>query len=354
MASAEFLTLSPEECAERISTWGGKPFHGRILRRELMQRGVLDPMEMTGLPLALRERLAADAQLLPGRELRRVVARDGTTRLLIALGEGEGPSEPVSDDANALTVEAVHIPAKARDPESGATLCVSTQAGCPVGCPFCASGRLGLARNLSAAEIVGQFVRGRALGPLRRCVVMGIGEPFLNLPALLEALAIVREEMGIGGRKTTVSTVGFPDLLDRALRDKPPFQLAISLHTADDDLRGQLVPAMADISIAEVLSAGDRWFEATGREVTYEIVLLEGVNDSPSQADLLARALGGRRCSVNLIPFNSVSDSEYRYPSPQNVTAFAEYLGQAGLTATVRRPRGQEVGAACGQLRLNR
>jgi 23S rRNA (adenine2503-C2)-methyltransferase len=342
-----FLTLSSEEREQRVVGWGGRPFHGRIIRREVLGRGVLDPMAMTGLPLALRERLAAAGELLPGREAERVVSRDGTTRLLIAL-DGTGGGE------RGDTIETVHIPVSPTDPERGATLCVSTQAGCPVGCPFCASGRLGLTRNLTAAEIIAQFARGRALGPLNRCVIMGIGEPFLNLPALLEALQVVRDEVGIGARKTTVSTVGFPDRLDRAAQEQPPFQLAISLHTADDALHARLVPAMADVPVADILAAGDRWFEVTGREVTYEIVLLENITDSTAQADLLARSLAGRRCSVNLIPFNDVGESGYRFPDPRRVTAFAQRLMDVGLTATVRRPRGQDVGAACGQLRLNR
>ena len=311
MASAPLLALPRKEFEERILDWGGRPFHGRVLRREVLTRGVLDPLEMTGLPLALRQRLAAAGGLLPGREVQRITAKDGTVRMLVSLDEAQLPD---GDAPGEQTIETAYIPVTKRDSDKGASLCVSTQAGCPVGCPFCASGKLGLARNLSAAEIVAQFARGRALGPLGRCVVMGIGEPFLNLPALLEALAIVRDEVGIGGRKTTVSTVGFPERLDRAAAQQPPFQLAISLHTVDDALRARLVPAMADTPVAAVLAAGDRWFERTGREVTYEIVLLEDVNDSAAQADLLARALSGRRCSVNLIPFNSVSESGYAHP----------------------------------------
>jgi 23S rRNA (adenine2503-C2)-methyltransferase len=185
-------------------------------------------------------------------------------------------------------VEAVHIPS--RDPASGkgATLCVSSQAGCPVGCPFCASGLEGLARNLEAHEIVEQLVRGRALGPVSRVVVMGIGEPLLNLPALTAALDVAHDELGLGARKVTVSTVGFPERLRRAARAGPRYQLAISLHTPDDEQRDELVPAMRGVPVEDVLAAGDDWFAVTGREVTYEVALLAGVNDSSGHAERLS------------------------------------------------------------------
>ena len=246
---------------------GGRPFHARVARREVLTRGVLDPASMTGLPTPLREALAAEVPTLAGREVDRRQSRDGTTKLLIEL-----PGEP------SVTVETVHIPAR-RGSGKGATLCVSTQAGCPVGCPFCASGLAGLARNLEAHEILEQYVRGAMIGPLGRSVVMGIGEPLLNHAALTDALEVVGEELGLGARKVTVSTVGFPDRLGRAARANPRYQLAISLHSPDQEQRDELVPAMAGVPIEEVLAAGDDWFEVTGREVTYEYVLLGGLNE---------------------------------------------------------------------------
>lgn len=321
---------------------GGRAFHARVARRELLTRGVTDALEMTGLPTTLREALAGEVPLLAGREVDRRVARDGTTKLLI-----EFPGDPT------VTVETVHIPPNRADSGKGATLCVSTQAGCPVACPFCASGMAGLARNLEAHEIVEQYVRGRAVGPIGRSVVMGIGEPLLNHAALTAALEVVHDELRLGARKVTVSTIGFPDRLRRAARQEPRYQLAISLHSPDQAQRDELVPAMAGVPIEDVLAAGDDWFEVTGREVTYEYVLLAEVNDSVGHADRLAERLRGRRATVNLIPYNPTPGLPYARPEPARVDSFAERLRAAGLVSTVRWSRGLEEAAACGQLRLS-
>jgi 23S rRNA (adenine2503-C2)-methyltransferase len=236
----------------------------------------------------------------------------------------------------------------------GATLCVSTQVGCPVGCPFCASGQLGLVRNLESHVIVEQYVRGAAIGPLGRSVVMGMGEPLLNYANLSRALDVVHDEMGLGSRKVTVSTVGFPERLRKLAPLKPRFQLAISLHTPDQEQRDVLVPAMKGVPIEEVIAAGDDWFEKTGREITYEYVLLGGENDSEGHARRLAERLRGKRCTVNLIPFNAVSGSPYRRMRSEDVERFRLTLERARVVATVRWSRGQESDAACGQLRVRR
>jgi 23S rRNA (adenine2503-C2)-methyltransferase len=293
---------------------------------------------MSDLPAALRARLAEELPVLSTRELRRSQASDGTTKLLLELSDGE-------------TVETVHIPS--RDPARGATLCVSTQVGCPVACPFCASGQLGLKRNLAAHEITEQYLLGRRIGPLSRSVVMGIGEPLLNAANLTAALDVVNRELGLGARRITVSTVGFPERLRKLAPTRPPFQLAISLHSPDQDQRDRLVPAMAGTPIEEVLAAGDHWFETTGREITYEVVLLGGENDSEGHAARLAQRLRGRRASINLIPYNPVEHLPFARPSPQTVQAFQRSLLAAGLVATVRWSRGLEADAACGQLRLS-
>ena len=344
MRGATLLDLIPGELEERVRALGGEPFHARIVRREVLERGELAYEGMTGLPRALREALAAELPILAGAEVARTVATDGTQKLLIAFPAraGRGP----------VSVETVHIPP--RDPASGrgATLCVSSQAGCPIACPFCASGLAGLARNLESGEIVEQYLRGRALGALSRSVVMGIGEPFLNYPNLRAALAVVHDDLGLSSRRTTVSTVGFPERVRRVAREDPPFQLAISLHTPDDEQRDELVPAMRGTPIEEVLAAGDDWFAVTGREITYEVVLLGDVNDSPGHAERLARRLRGRRATVNLIPFNPSAQLPYRRPPPERVAAFHDRLREGGLVATVRWSRGLDGDAACGQLRL--
>jgi 23S rRNA (adenine2503-C2)-methyltransferase len=332
--------LAPDALASLVAELGGRPFHAEVVRQAVLGRGVLDYGEMTSLPSAVRAGLAERAPILVGAERARVAASDGTTKLLLGFPGG--------------SVETVHIPP--RDPRSpkGATLCVSTQVGCPVACPFCASGREGLVRNLSTHEIVEQFLRGRALGPLGRSVVMGIGEPLLNFENLRAALDLVHDGIGIGARKVTVSTVGFPERLRRIAPAKPRFQLAISLHTPFQEQRDELVPAMAGTPIEEVLAAGDAWFEATGREPTYEIVLLAGVTDTERHARALAERLAGRRATVNLIPFNPVAESDYGRPAQRDVERFRARLARAGLVATVRWSRGVENAAACGQLRMTR
>jgi 23S rRNA (adenine2503-C2)-methyltransferase len=344
------LAYGRDEWSAKVAELGGKPFHAKIVREQVLGKGVLDYAGMTALPAGLRERLSAEVPLWSGVEVARSSAADRTTKLAI-----EFPREGARD----AVVETVHMPSLDLDTDdeesrAGATLCVSTQAGCPIGCPFCASGQLGLSRNLRAHEILEQYVRGRALGELSRSVVMGMGEPLLNYKALTEALDAVHDEMGLGNRRVTVSTVGFPERLRAIAPTRPRFQLAVSLHTPDDEQRGELVPAMKGVPVDEVLAAGDDWFQHTGREVTYEYVLLGGHNDTDGHAQRLARRLRGRRCTVNLIPFNPVAGSPWQRPTGRDVERFRAALEAARVIATVRWSRGVESDAACGQLRLRR
>jgi len=334
-----FLSLTREESEQRIQELGGKPFHARIIRKELFERGVLSYDEMTSLGKGLRERLIQELPLFAGREVDRITSPDRTTKLLIEFPDG-------------ATVETVHMPSFKAG--RGATLCVSTQVGCPVACPFCASGKAGLVRNLAAHEIIEQYIAGNSLGALSRSVVMGIGEPLLNYKNLSQALGVVREDIGLGARKITVSTVGFPERLRKAAEASPQFSLAISLHTPDDEQRWQLVPAMAGVPIEDVLQAGDHWFQSTGREVTYEYCLMGGTNDSLGHAERLARRLSKRRCTVNLIPYNPIPGDEYQRPDSERVEDFRASLEDAGLVATVRWSRGLDSDAACGQLRVHK
>jgi 23S rRNA (adenine2503-C2)-methyltransferase len=337
------FSLSAQEFSARLVALGAKPFHAKIVRRAVLDQGLLDFEAMTALPKALREELQRDFTILCGSEIDRIQSRDRTTKLLLSFARGA---------AKNATVETVHIPPRDPTRGEGATLCVSTQVGCPVGCPFCASGKAGLLRNLESHEILEQFLRGRELGALSRCVVMGIGEPLLNYANLAAALEIVHDEMGMGARKITVSTVGFPDRLRRIAPTKPRFQLAISLHTPDDAQRDQLVPAMAGVPIEEILAAGDHWFATTGREVTYEYVLLSGENDSAGHAQRLAERLARRRCTLNLIPFNPVRNAPYQRPLLAAVEHFQLALAERNVVCTVRWSRGVENDAACGQLRI--
>lgn len=350
-----FLALSKEEAVHVVQELGGKAFHAGIIRSSVFEHGILDYDAMTSLSLVLRARLTAELPLLSCREVSRSVAPDRTTKLLLEFADG-------------ATVETVHMPSyRDSGKGTGATLCVSTQVGCPVGCPFCASGLAGLARNLAAHEILEQFLLGRELGPLSRSVVMGIGEPLLNRDALIGALQVVNQELGMGARKITVSTVGFPDRLHRLVRElegRPPFQLAISLHSPDDEQRAELVPAMAGVPVADILAAGDDWFQETGREVTYEYCLLGGLNDTPEHAARLGERLRERRCVVNLIPYNPVDptsgmkangvDVRFLRPTQAAAEEFRDFLTEAGVVATIRWSRGVDTDAACGQLRIQR
>ncbi|MDZ4774514.1 MAG: 23S rRNA (adenine(2503)-C(2))-methyltransferase RlmN [Planctomycetota bacterium] len=344
------LAFTPPEFEARVVELGGKPFHARVVRENVLVKSLFAYDAMTSLPKSLRERLADEIPLLAGREVTRSVARDQTTKLLIEFQR--------SSDRDA-SVETVHMPSlysnvEPGDAEPGATLCVSTQIGCPVGCPFCASGQLGLMRNLASHEILEQYVRGAAIGKLGRSVVMGMGEPLLNYANLARALDVVHDEMGLGSRKITVSTVGFPERLRKLAPLKPRFQLAISLHSAIQEQRDRLVPAMKGVPIADIVAAGDDWFEKTGREVTYEYVVLGGENDTPAHARALGELLRGRRCTVNLIPFNAVEESPFRRPDSVGVDLFRGALENARVIATVRWSRGVESDAACGQLRIRK
>jgi 23S rRNA (adenine2503-C2)-methyltransferase len=284
---SSLLELTPAELAARVVELGGQAFHAKIVRENVLGKGLLEYARMTSLPAALRAALERELPVLAGRELERSVAADQTTKLLLEFAREKG------GDA---TVETVHMPSLYTDDEGlrtgGATLCVSTQSAARW-LPVLRLGQLGLMRNLRAHEIVEQYVRGRAPRPLSRSVVMGMGEPLLNYKALAAALDVVHDEMGLGNRKVTVSTVGFPDRLRALAPERPRFQLAISLHTPDQEQRDVLVPAMKGVPIEELLAAGDDWFAKTGREVTYEYILLGGENDTPGHAERLARAPRG-------------------------------------------------------------
>lgn len=246
--------------------------------------------------------------------------------------------------------EAVRIPLF----DTHYVVCVSSQVGCALACDFCMTGKMGFSRNLETWEVVDQVLQilTEADRPVRGVVFMGMGEPLLNYENLSAALDVVHDEMGLGARKITVSTVGFPERLNKLAPKKPRFQLAISLHTPFQEQRDVLVPAMKGVPIEDILAAGDFWFATTGREITYEVILLGGDNDTPLHAERLVALLRGRRCSVNLIPFNPVAGSPFRRPSPERVEDFRAALEHGGLVATVRWSRGVESDAACGQLRL--
>jgi 23S rRNA (adenine2503-C2)-methyltransferase len=330
---------------------GEKRFRATQLFRWIHQRGERDPAAMTDLAKSLRDKLAANAAVLPLPVASEQVAADGTIKWLFDVGGGDA-------------VESVFIP----EPGRG-TLCISSQAGCAVNCRFCATGHQGFSRNLTTAEIVAQLwhaefeLRRRLdLAPGERAitnvVMMGMGEPLQNYAALLPALRTMLDDHGYGlsRRRVTVSTSGVVPMIDR-LRDDCPVALAVSLHAPDDALRDDLVPLNRKYPIDELFAACRRYLERAPRDfITIEYCMLDGVNDSPAQAEaLLALLRGGAArpglaCKVNLIPFNPFAQSGLRRSPPDRVAAFAAVLQQGGIVTTVRRTRGDDIAAACGQL----
>jgi 23S rRNA (adenine2503-C2)-methyltransferase len=315
---------------------GEKPFRARQVMRWIHQSGEADFARMSDLAKATREKLAATACVEAPRIVGDTVAADGTRKWLLKV-----------DGANA--VEAVFIPEASRG-----TLCVSSQAGCVLDCAFCSTGKQGFNRNLTTAEIVGQLWLAHQSIQTRisNVVMMGMGEPLLNLDAVLPALRLMLDDnaYGLSRRRVTVSTAGVIPGMDR-LRDECPVALAVSLHAPNDALRDRLVPLNRKYPLRELLAACSRYLEKAPRDfVTFEYVMLDGVNDGDDEARGLIAIAARVRCKYNLIPFNPFPRSEFRRSSPERIRRFAEILQRAGVTVTTRKTRGDDIAAACGQL----
>jgi len=329
------------ELGTLLAPWTDRPFRARQVFDALHRRGVADFAEMTELPAELRAELAARFRVgLPEIAETRPAA-DGTTKYLLRLADG-------------ASIEAVDIPA----PDGGGrhTLCISSQAGCALACAFCVTGYWGAGRNLTAGEIVGQVLavrRAAARPDSLNVVFMGMGEPLLNLPAVRAALDLLTDAMEISWRRITVSTSGIvPGIEAMAGWERRP-NLAISLHAPDDARRSRLMPINRTYPLAELLAALARYPLEKGRRITIEYLLVRDVNDAPADADALARRLAGLPVKINLIPVNPdpVLGETMVPPSDAAVDAFHRRLKRRGLVSTVRRPRGDDVSAACGQLR---
>lgn len=334
------LDLSREELTHWCVAQGEQGYRADQIRKWIFGKRVNDFTAMTDLPAPLRERLASSFALFASNTVAHQRAKDETEKLLLAM-----------HDSN--LVECVLMREDDRR-----TICISTQVGCGMGCVFCASGMLGLKRNLSAGEILEQILRlDRLLPPLERItnvVVMGMGEPLANLPNLLKALHSIDEKggLGIGARRITISTVGLPEKIRELATLGKQYNLAVSLHAPTDELRNQLVPVNDKIGIDAIFAAADDFFETTGRRVTYEYVVLADVNDAPEQAQGLVKLLRGRNAHINLIPMNAINELPYHHPQAERLRTFTGILEQAGIVATVRKRKGADIDAACGQLRL--
>lgn len=334
------LELSTNELRDWFARHDLPAYRAGQVRKWLLQKRVAAFDEMTDLPAKLREQLAAEFQTFSSAVAEHHKAADGAEKLLLQLHDGEH-------------VECVLL----RDDKGHCTACISSQIGCAMGCAFCATGIDGLVRNLSRGEIIEQILHIQRLlaesERLSNIVVMGMGEPLLNLDALMPALdeTAARDGLGIGARKITISTVGIPAGIKRLARDNCQYHLAVSLHAADDELRNEIVPANRGFGIATIIAAADEYFEMTGRRVTFEYVLLSGVNDRPEHARQLVALLRGRPALVNMIPYNPVPGLPFRKPSSAVIARFVEQLTEGGLNVAIRHRKGDRISAACGQLR---
>ncbi len=358
------LERTPEEWAETLGSWGEPRYRGIQVFRWLHQRGVFDPAAMTDLPRTLRARLEGEA-LAPPLETSYVhQSEDGTRKLLLGLGDQR-------------TIEAVLIPMKSMAPGEGdtpedsegeadeaprawVTQCISSQVGCAMACVFCASGIAGFKRHLSAAEIVGQVMVGRTTlaatdERVRNVVFMGMGEPLHNYDAVARALTLLvhPDGLGLSKRRVTVSTSGLVPEIDRLGRDfGGQVQLAISLHSPDDSKRSEIMPINRKYPLAELVESLRRYPLPKRRRITIEYTLIDGFNATVADARALARLMRGIPVKVNVIPMNPVADNPLGAPSWEVVDAFQDALRAQGVASFVRRRKGDDIAAACGQLAL--
>jgi 23S rRNA (adenine2503-C2)-methyltransferase len=336
--------FSVVELEHTLASWGFKPSHAAPLLRDFYARG--DLASERRLPAGLREKLRAELPLRSSACTLRQVSDDATTKLLLRLADGR-------------TVESVLMPDFRGDRAAG---CISSQVGCAMGCDFCATTKTGFERNLNSGEIVEQFLALRAEAAvanrrLQTIVFMGMGEPLLNLDAVLAAVERIADNRvaGLGWRQITISTVGSVSGIDALTATGLNIHLAVSLHAPDDTTRAQLLPMGKRFAIAEILAAADRFQASRGRPVTIQYCLLKGVNDSLEHARALAAVLDGRRMHVNLLRYNptglSLRGVTYERTSDADAEAFARELHARGVVAHFRRSRGPDIDAACGQLR---
>ncbi|HJQ22557.1 MAG TPA: 23S rRNA (adenine(2503)-C(2))-methyltransferase RlmN [Blastocatellia bacterium] len=366
-SKVELLGKTADELVELVAELGEKPFRARQLYDAIYRRRLTSFAAMTDLPAPLREQLAARAVVTHTRIKNIFTSSDGTRRFLLELGDGR-------------EVEAVFMPEERRD-----TICISSQVGCPLACDFCMTGVLGLKRNMTAGEIVSQIVvvlnevYGEGAHPAKEngitkvgssisgrekvreprderhplnVVMMGMGEPLLNYDAALRAVRLFADEKGLAipPRRVTLSTAGIVPRIDELAKEAVRPRLAISLTAANDELRNRLFPINRKYPLADLMAACRRFPLAERERLTFEYVLLDGVNDSDRDARDLVRLLNGVRAKVNLIPHNPAPELPYRATPMARILAFQKILTNADVRSFIRRPRGQDIAAACGQL----
>lgn len=325
-----------------FASLGEKPYRARQLLQWIHQRGVTDFALMTDLSRKLRERLLVEAEIVPPRVIREQRSEDGTVKWLLALDGGSA-------------VETVYIP----EPTRG-TLCISSQVGCMLNCTFCSTATQGFKRNLSSAEIAGQVwhavntLANERMGERKvtNVVYMGMGEPLLNLESVTASLSILRDDLayGLASRRVTISTAGVVPGIDQ-LAHGEEFALAVSLHAPDDELRSRLVPLNRKYPLEELMAACQRFVRVhQRRSITFEYTMIDGVNDGRAQAKGVVRLLNGLPCKINLIPFNPFPGTPFRPSTDEAIYEFQKITRASGIITTVRKTRGEDIDAACGQL----
>ena len=333
-SSTPLLGANLAELTEWVQQQGQPAYRGRQLHEWIYQKGVRSLSDISTFPKHWRSTLT---EVSIGRSTLhyRSVAADDAVKYLLRLADGQ-------------IIETVGIPTEKR-----LTVCVSTQVGCPMACDFCATGKGGFNRNLARHEIIDQVltVQEDFQRRVSHIVFMGMGEPLLNLENVLPAIQSLNEDVGIGQRLMTLSTVGIPGRIRQLAQHHLQVTLAVSLHASNQNLRTQLIPSARPYPLKALLAECREYVQLTGRRVTFEYVLLAGVNDLPAQAEELAQLLRGFQSHVNLIPYNPIQEVEYQRPSRDRIQAFASVLKQRQIAVSVRYSRGLEADAACGQLR---
>ena len=335
--SAVLLGMSLAELTAWIQEQGQPAYRGKQLYQWLYQKGARSLSEISVFPKQWRE-VVADYPIGRSTIHYRSVAPDQTCKYLLRLADG-------------LIIEAVGIPTAKR-----LTVCVSSQVGCPMDCDFCATGKGGFTRNLKAHEIVDQVltVQEDFQQRVSNVVFMGMGEPMANLTETIAAVKSLNQDVGIGARSLTVSTVGIPEQIRKLAQEKLQIVLAVSLHASNQYLREQLIPSAKKYPLRNLLDECRDYVEITGRRITFEYILLAGVNDLPENAAELVQHLKGFQTHVNLIPYNPISEVDYQRPNSHRIKDFANVLESANIAVSVRYSRGLEADAACGQLRASK
>ncbi|MBI5301176.1 MAG: 23S rRNA (adenine(2503)-C(2))-methyltransferase RlmN [Chloroflexi bacterium] len=346
----DLLNLNKRELRDLLASWNEPAFRAAQIERWLYQDRVTDFDAMTNLSRELRARLRESARIGVPRTITETQSRDELTRkALLQLDDGNTVETvlmlyPDAPDSPQLAEPRVY---KRR------TVCISTQVGCPIGCPFCATGQAGYIRNLTSGEIVAQVLHYARETPLTNIVIMGMGEPFMKFAVTWQAIETLAdpERFAMGARRITVSTSGEVTGIERMAREKLQVNLAVSLHAPNDKLRDTLVPLNRKYPLSKLMPAVRGYIAKTKRRVTFEYALMDGVNDKPEQARALAQMLAGLLCHVNLIPLNPTSGSPYGRTPYMRVKQFENILHDAGIETTLRVEKGIEIAAGCGQLR---